>query len=547
MSSPTDVEEDVHGIVLKEAFDDLNRRNANKIILRTADHREAILNGDLLVLFSEFFRDLLSSVPKYNDGSPCVILPDVSVGAVHRLQDILSQGFCQDIIRVEETKELLESFQLLGVNIKNIHYERIQAGSEGSEDEVCLNLSNYEGEAGKVREIVGQKMKEGKRILFSNTPDPVQEEQPDTSLGNTFNMQNVPIKMEINTEPAREDTVMEETGEGVTKTGESSTEHVEKDEGLGSTKPARGGEIKNEVSNPELECEKCGRPHSDLVSLKKHLASHFRVDLKEKYSQSWNKETKKCHLCDKPMTNKEVFLLHVALHHDKLNEVLKMKGMKELPSSRKVPYVQSRSATSAATRTKSTTPSASSSGSPSPTLAPPQTPVQSGRGPQVAATPASERKPLDSECNFDLTCQVCSQRQGSQSKLEQHLCRHFMKELQESFGKLMNDMKCNLCNNVFKHKQSLLLHIGCKHGKINDILRQRKMKVLPAQVLNNPSMAMQKKLEVVKRERVESSKGEETLSELSGGSLPTNDLMAKYNNVQDVLDKYKIKPKFGSK
>ena len=53
--------------------------------------------------------------------------------------------------------------------------------------------------------------------------------------------------------------------------------------------------------------------------------------------------------------------------------------------------------------------------------------------------------------------------------------------------------------------------------------------------------------EVVKRERVESSKGEETLSELSGGSAPTNDLMAKYNNVQDVLDRYQIKPKFGSK
>ena len=528
MNSPTVVEEDIHGIVLKEAFDYLNRRNANKIILRTADHREAILNGDLLVLFSEFFRDLLFSVPKYNDASPCVILPDVSVSAVRRLQDILSQGFCEDIIRVEETKELLESFQLLGINIKNIHYEKIQTGSEGSEDEVCLNLSNYENEAGKIRDIVGQRMREGKRILFSNTP--------------TSN-----IKMEINTEPAAQDTVMEETGEGVTKTGESPTEHVEKDEGVGSTKPARVGEIKNEVSNPELECEKCRRPHSDLISLKKHLASHFRAALKERYSQFWNKETKKCHLCDKSMANKEVFLHHVALHHDKLNEVLKMKGMKELPSHRKVPDVQSRSATSAATRTKSTTSSGSSSGSPSPILAPPQTPVQSRKGPQVPATPASEKKPLDSECNFDLTCQVCGHRQETQSKLEQHLCRHFMKELQESFGNLMNDMKCNLCNNVFKHKQSLLLHIGCKHGKINDILRQKKMKVLPAQVLNNPSMAMQKKLEVVKRERVESSKGEETLSELSGGNVPTNDLMAKYNNVQDVLDRYTVKPKFGSK
>ena len=82
-----------------------------------------------------------------------------------------------------------------------------------------------------------------------------------------------------------------------------------------------------------------------------------------------------------------------------------------------------------------------------------------------------------------------------------------MKELQESFGNLMNDMKCNLCNNVFKHKQSLLLHIGCKHGKINDILRQKKMKVLPAQVLNNPSMAMQKKLEEAKEKEKRKKSG----------------------------------------
>ena len=57
MNPPTEAEdsEDIHALVLQEAFDALNRRNSNKIILRTADHREALLNGDLLVLFKMCF------------------------------------------------------------------------------------------------------------------------------------------------------------------------------------------------------------------------------------------------------------------------------------------------------------------------------------------------------------------------------------------------------------------------------------------------------------------------------------------------------------
>ena len=90
--------------------------------------------------------------------------------------------------------------------------------------------------------------------------------------------------------------------------------------------------------------------------------------------------------------------------------------------------------------------------------------------------------------------QVCKQQMNSLNQLEQHCCRHFMKELAEQFSSLMDDLRCSLCNTVFKQKHKLLLHIGCKHGKINDILKKKGFAVLPAPVLSTTNHAMQKQL-----------------------------------------------------
>ena len=95
---------------------------------------------------------------------------------------------------------------------------------------------------------------------------------------------------------------------------------------------------------------------------------------------------------------------------------------------------------------------------------------------ETATTPVETNSSIDkndptSECNYELECQVCDQKLKTVSLLEQHCCRHFMKELQDHYSSLMDGLKCNVCYSNFKQKHSLLLHIGCKHGKINDILR----------------------------------------------------------------------------
>ena len=101
---------------------------------------------------------------------------------------------------------------------------------------------------------------------------------------------------------------------------------------------------------------------------------------------------------------------------------------------------------------------------------------------------------------------MCDKQLGSLHQLEQHCCRHFMKELAEQFSGIMENMKCGLCNSTFKQKHSLLLHIGCKHGKINDILRQKGYVVLPAPIVNSNNGSLQKQMQSrlieIKKERL---------------------------------------------
>ena len=79
--------------------------------------------------------------------------------------------------------------------------------------------------------------------------------------------------------------------------------------------------------------------------------------------------------------------------------------------------------------------------------------------------------------------------------LEKHCCGHFMEELAEQFSGIMENMKCGLCNSVFKKKHALLLHIGVKHGKINVILKEKGFKVLPAPLVNTINGARQKEMQ----------------------------------------------------
>jgi len=307
-----------------------------------------------------------------------------------------------------------------------------------------------------------------------------------------------------------------------------------------TTAPERPENLKN-------QCEKCPKSFASITLLRYHYCSHFRTVLKKRFANMYNDD--KCLVCAKTFPNPGRLLLHIGINHDKINEILKSKGITELPSYssgaqdgmepphepetdeaandddanvatanpsltkdiKNIPLLGAQSANpvgGAITSASVLEPSNSNS------IITSTSSATTTQIPTVAVTKAPSSAPIEtnssfdkndptSECNYDLECQVCDQKLKTISLLEQHCCRHFMKELQDHYSSLMDGLKCNVCYSHFKQKHSLLLHIGCKHGKINDILRKKGYAALPCPVTTNTSAAMQKQLVQVKKERLE--------------------------------------------
>jgi len=132
--------------------------------------------------------------------------------------------------------------------------------------------------------------------------------------------------------------------------------------------------------------------------------------------------------------------------------------------------------------------------------------VESGKGGEHSTKITDkERNESATKCNFERTCQVCDKKFETDSKLEQHCCSHFTKELEDEFGYLMDGLECTMCRKNFKSKATLVLHIGSKHGKINDILVKKNFDALPCPVAQGSTCstpaAMQKQLIQLKNEK----------------------------------------------
>jgi len=280
--------------------------------------------------------------------------------------------------------------------------------------------------------------------------------------------------------------------------------------------------------------QKCSKPFSEAKLLKYHYCSHFMSVLRKNYEHLLN-STNTCKECNKNFANSHKLLQHIGSYHDKIIDILKARGYKaELP----VHSSNQRATLMTKTNTGKENDSVSNvtvevrkvvevSGTPSGTTASrdPAESVSSSAGKKTGGDPtrlesllkkvtgppaAGRRKSRQSgvgdtsRCNYELECQVCDKQLGSLHQLEQHCCRHFMKELTEQFSGLMEDgLRCGLCSTVFKQRQSLLLHLGCKHGKVNDVLKQKGYAVLPAPILATTNYALQKQLLQIKKEKMD--------------------------------------------
>merc|ERR1719348_749243 len=90
-------------------------------------------------------------------------------------------------------------------------------------------------------------------------------------------------------------------------------------------------------------------------------------------------------------------------------------------------------------------------------------------------------------CNYSLTCELCQKENKTLQALYTHVIVHIRVELERKVKDLMEmeGLQCKMCEQSFKGKAPLLNHIGCKHGKVNDILKEKGYSVLPCLLATN--------------------------------------------------------------
>ena len=99
--------------------------------------------------------------------------------------------------------------------------------------------------------------------------------------------------------------------------------------------------------------------------------------------------------------------------------------------------------------------------------------------------------PGNNDCNYTLTCELCNKENKTLQSLYTHVIVHIRVELERSVKDLMEleGFQCKVCNKTFKSKAPLLQHLGCKHGKVNYVLRERGASMLPCLVLTNRTIS----------------------------------------------------------
>jgi len=574
--------EDIHGIALSSVFKTM-KTNPNKLLVNTEDNLELTLNRNVLALFSPFLRSTLGSIPCCT--SPTMFLPDINTRTIIKLRDILNTGVGDNCVDLKESGDVFEAASVLGIDLTSLYYgaEKIDKGS----GEVTVDVDRIGNKSKQMKQIFDLKNMPGKEVLFVSEKDRISSSSKASNHAvdgkaakHSTTIENVAGREIINNDDLNLNFKFRDLEKKADLKGTACASPTKKGSGLDATKQLTN--IKKETPviedrnvNDSLEtkninlsdgrprnnflehrtqknqCEKCPKGFTSLTLLRYHYCAHYRTVLKKRYASLY--DTDKCLVCMKTFPNPGRLLLHIGINHDKINEILKSKGISELPpyspsttlDEGMEPLTENDSAFYNEDADKEDTEMAANSNLTKdeknvPLLGVSQAPPvsrtisthssveeqsthskNSSSFPDISTTskspvpftptaaPETSTSSFDkndanttSECNYDLECKVCDQKVKNISLLEQHCCRHFMRELQDQYSSLMDGLKCNICHSIFKQKHSLILHIGCKHGKINEILKKKGYGALPCPV-SNSSMVMQKQLTQVKQERLE--------------------------------------------
>ena len=188
--------------------------------------------------------------------------------------------------------------------------------------------------------------------------------------------------------------------------------------------------IKEEAQDMSLvfQCTLCNKTFKSVSPLGYHYCKHLYNDL-EALDFSEFIQDEKCMKCERTFFDKNAMLRHLGVQHGYINQVLEAKGL---------PQLQLEDDSSA-----------------------------------VDVNIKTENAE-----HIERSCELCVQDFSSVpiSSLAYHYCNHFSDKMQIYFSRFYFDETCKICKKNFKTLDSLMVHIGVRHGKINIILSAEKLK-----------------------------------------------------------------------
>jgi len=525
-------------------------------VIYTMDGCTLQVSRDLLLLFSPLLRDLFETLPSHpsrSDSTPVLVLPDFDSSSVFRLMKLLSSGEAGGFRNRMEGINVLNLSKLLQVGVDILH------NKDGS---------SY---------VLPRRKRTKTPPTF---PKPIVVETAATI-----------IKKEIENEVSNEDQQEQSQFEDMHEKEMERAKEKETLETSGSqlmlTFDGGDGRLMGEDAKTKspisaktkkgFNCGICPQKSFKTVNqlYSHYIGTHFKTEIASFIDDGACKE------CGKSFDLKGKVELHVGIKHGKIIDMLKSQNLWSEggadETSRSSPIMKAVSANKSTVTKKTnkrdistkkkqthnfkkqehdvdvvttTSPVSASekandsnSGSKRPNSLVQLQEDQANK--MQSPSPKKIRKTSDDNCNYELKCEVCLKEFKFFNQLETHMVKHFSKEVEEKVMDFMNgNNECKLCGDSFKHKGHLISHLGCKHGYINDVLREKNFSVLPCAVNNKYSASKQKTLARIKKEREEkNSEGNPSTDELRRELMMEDDkdtnLSSGQASTDEILNKYK--------
>ena len=291
---------------------------------------------------------------------PVILLPDVSASLLLKLQDVLRLGFCDEVMDVQESSDLLDAMAALGLDIKKLHLGKERKGVGVTE--VVVNIDNVRSSGKELSSDIARRQQEGSQVVLVKTSSSpaadstevdrlyreidqlitdeaslraVSQSLPASSPPPAATSGPQPPAPSQSPSPASAATSSSSTPSMVAVKTEKALEEndVETPTDVSPSEPGRTDSIKKENVGVSFQCEvqKCSKPFSEAKLLKYHYCSHFMSVLRKNYEHLLN-STNTCKECNKNFANSHKLLQHIGSFHDKIIDILKTRGYKaELP------------------------------------------------------------------------------------------------------------------------------------------------------------------------------------------------------------------------